>query len=99
MIEPVKLSIPLAAAALVSSGMEFYTGDALPAWKGNLFIGGMELRHLNRLVMQGDTVVGEERLLRNFRWRVRVVRQGPDGFLYLGVDEGMLVRLRPAERP
>lgn len=81
--------------SIAPSGMEFYTGDALSAWKGNLFIGGMGLRHLNRLIMQGDTVVGEERLLRNFRWRVRVVRQGPDGRLYLGVDEGMLVRLRP----
>jgi glucose/arabinose dehydrogenase len=50
---------------------------------------------LNRLVLEGDRVLGEERLLAEERWRVRVVREGKDGLLYVGVDEGKLVRLRP----
>jgi glucose/arabinose dehydrogenase len=78
------------------SGMDFYTGDAFPAWQGSLFVGTMAHRHLNRLVFNREgRILREERLLQDRRWRIRVVRQGPDGFLYLGVDEGYLVRLRP----
>ena len=82
--------------SIAPSGMEFYTGDAFPQWKGNLFIGGMVLTHLNRLVIQNNKVVHEERLLQDQKWRVRSVRQGPDGFLYIGVDGGMILRIRPA---
>ena len=79
------------------SGMTFYTGDAFPTWRGNLFLGSLAHRHLNRLVLNQDgQIVREERLLQEFRWRIREVRQGPDGALYLGVDDGMLLRLRPA---
>jgi glucose/arabinose dehydrogenase len=81
--------------SIAPSGMDFYTGAAFPDWRGNLFLGGMALRHLNRLTLEGGRVIGEERLLADERWRVRVVRQGKDGLLYLGVDEGKLVRLRP----
>jgi glucose/arabinose dehydrogenase len=80
--------------SIAPSGMEFYTGDVFPKWKGNLFIGAMALKHLNRLVLRGEKVVHEERLLLDKKWRIRCVRQGPDGFLYLGVDGGMIVRLR-----
>lgn len=81
--------------SIAPSGMEFYTGDAFPAWKGNLFLGGMVLTHLNRLVIKDNKVVHEERLLKDQKWRVRSVKQGPDGFLYIGVDGGMILRIRP----
>jgi glucose/arabinose dehydrogenase len=81
--------------SIAPSGMEFYTGDAFPMWKGNLFIGGMVLTHLNRVVLKDGKVVHEERLLGDRKWRVRSVRQGPDDLLYIGVDGGMILRLRP----
>lgn len=81
--------------SIAPSGMEFYTGNAFPMWKGNLFIGGMVLTHLNRLVIKDNKVVHEERLLKDQKWRVRSVKQGPDGFLYIGVDGGMILRIRP----
>jgi glucose/arabinose dehydrogenase len=64
-------------------------------WKGNLFIGAMVLTHLNRVVIKDNKVVHEERLLKDKKWRVRSVRQGPDDFLYIGVDGGMILRIRP----
>ena len=82
------------------SGMTFYTGDAFSAWRNSLFIGSLAHRHLNRLVFNAEgRITREERLLQEFRWRIREVRQGPDGALYLGVDDGLLVRLRPAANP
>jgi aldose sugar dehydrogenase len=81
--------------SIAPSGMEFYTGNAFPMWKGNLFVGSMVLTHLNRLVIKDNKVIHEERLLKDQKWRVRSVRQGPDGFLYIGVDGGMILRIRP----
>ena len=81
--------------SIAPSGLTFDTGDQLLSWRGNLFSGAMAKRHLNRLVLDGHRVVKEERLLEDRRWRVRSVVQGPDGFLYVGVDGGMLVRIRP----
>ena len=78
------------------SGMVFYTGNAFPQWKGNLFMGAMALTHLNRLVIEQNKVIREERLFEDKKWRVRSVKQGPDGFLYIGVDGGMVLRVRPA---
>jgi glucose/arabinose dehydrogenase len=78
------------------SGMVFYTGNAFPQWKGNLFMGAMALTHLNRLVIENNKVVREERLFEEKKWRVRSVKQGPDGYLYIGVDGGMVLRIRPA---
>lgn len=77
------------------SDMLFYTGDAFPRWRGDLFIGGMALEHLNRLELDGDRVINEERLLEGREWRVRSIEQGPEGLLYLGIDGGMVVRLVP----
>ena len=82
------------------SGMAFYTGDLFPAWKGSLFIGGHQTNDLVRLSLDGEKVTGEERLLTDLprRIRVRDVRQGPDGALYLLVDEavtGRIVKLVP----
>lgn len=82
------------------SGMAFYTGDLFPAWKGSLFIGGHQTNDLVRLSIEGEKITGEERLLtdRAPRLRIRDVRQGPDGALYLLTDEnltGKLLKLTP----
>ena len=83
--------------SIAPSGMEFYTAETIPQWKGNLFIGAMALKHLNRLVIEGNKVIKEERLLVEKKWRVRCVRQGPEGFLYLGIDNGGIVRIKPKD--
>jgi glucose/arabinose dehydrogenase len=77
------------------SGMLFYTGALHDRWRGNLFIGAMALRHLNRLVLDGDRVIHEERLFTDQRWRVRSVAQNADGAVFLGVDGGFIVRVTP----
>ena len=81
--------------SIAPSGMDFYTSDKIPPWKNNLFIGSMALTHLNRLVMNDSAVVREERLLADRKWRIRNVRQGPDGLLYIAVDEAGIFRIRP----
>jgi glucose/arabinose dehydrogenase len=80
---------------IAPSGMIFYSGTAFPRWKGDMFIGAMFARHLDRLVVDGDHVIREERLLLDRKWRVRDVQQGPDGALYLGIDGGLIVRITP----
>ncbi len=77
------------------SGMMFYTGELFPAWKGNLFLGSLGESCLIRLVLQGEKVAAEEHLLTDRKQRIRDVRQGPDGAIYLLTDEGMLLRLTP----
>lgn len=86
--------------SIAPSGMAFYTGEAFPEWQGDLFIGALALQHLARLELDGDVVVAEERLLDGDLGRIRDVRSGPDGFLYLLTDaaNGGLFRLVPAER-
>ncbi len=85
---------------IAPGGMTFYTGSLFPAWQGSLFIGAMGGRHLVRLTLQGDRVVGEERLLTDLppqAERIRDVRQGPDGALYVITDvaKGRLLKLVP----
>ena len=85
---------------IAPSGMAFYTGDLFPAWKGNLFIGGLGSTNLVRLTIKGERVVDEERLLKDLQpkpERIRDVRQGPDGALYLLTDnaQGRLLKLIP----
>ena len=79
------------------SGMAFHSGKAVPAWKGDLFLGALAKTALIRLDLDGDRVLGEERLLEEFDLRIRDVREGPDGALWLLVDEqdGKLMRLSP----
>lgn len=76
----------------------FYTGDLFPEWKGNLFVGGLAARSLIRLVLDGDHVVAEERLLTNLKERIRDVVQGPDGAIYILDDDGQLLRLTPKKK-
>jgi len=85
---------------IAPSGMVFYTGNLFPAWKGNLFVGGLATTNLVRLELDGDKVVAEERLLKDLQpkpERIRDVRQGPDGAIYLLTDStnGRLLKLVP----
>ena len=80
--------------SIAPSGMMFYTGNLFPAWKGNLFVGAMAAQHLVRLVLNGDKVVAEEKLLEGRDWRIREVKQGPDGAIYIFAGN-RLVRLAP----
>ncbi len=86
--------------SIAPSGMAFYTADKFPEWKGNLFVGSLKFQMLVRLVLNGDNVVREERLLEGVLGRIRDVRTGPDGYIYLLTDDsnGKLVRLEPAPR-
>ncbi len=80
--------------AIAPSGMTFYDGDAFPEWHGNLFIGALAQRKLIRVVLDGDEVIHEEALLDDRNQRIRDVRQGPDGALYVLVDDGDAPLLR-----
>jgi glucose/arabinose dehydrogenase len=87
------------------SGMIFYTGDRFPAWRGNLFVGALMVGriertgHLERIVLnEAGEEVRRESILSELRQRIRDVRQGPDGLIYLltDEDEGALIRIEPA---
>lgn len=82
---------------IAPSGAEWYTGELFPAWRDSLFVGALKERRLVRLVIEGGRIAGEEHLLMDRGQRVRDVRQGPDGALYLVTDEddGQLWRLAP----
>ncbi len=82
--------------SIAPSGMAFYDADLFPEWKGSLFVGALAGRHLTRLTLDGEKIVGEERLLVD-RARIRDVRVGPDGALYVLTDEpnGELLALTP----
>lgn len=82
---------------IAPSGMAFYTGRLFPAWRGSLFVGGLRSTSLVRLTLSGDKVVGEERFLTDKGKRIRDVRQGPDGALYLLTDmaDGEVLKLVP----
>ena len=73
---------------IAPSGAQFYTGDAFPQWRGSLFVGALKEMRLVRLVIRDGRVMSEEHLLTDRRQRVRDVRQGPDGALYLVTDQG-----------
>jgi glucose/arabinose dehydrogenase len=94
MEQPVKYWVP----SIAPSGMAFYTGDLFPKWKGSLFVGAMVPGFLVRLEVDGDKVGNEERILRELDERIRDVRQGPDGAIWMVTDysEGRLLRLAPA---
>jgi glucose/arabinose dehydrogenase len=75
-------------SSIAPSGLAFYTGDKLPGWQGSLFSGSLAGTALWRLTLSGNTVVARERLLAGRGERIRDVRQGPDGWLYLLTDGG-----------
>lgn len=76
--------------SIAPSGMAFYTGDMFPEWKGDLFVGAMAGKALIHLELDGDRVVSEERLLTNLDQRIREVRQGIDGALYIFAGNSLM---------
>jgi glucose/arabinose dehydrogenase len=92
MIPPVHYYVP----SIAPSDMLFYTGAEFPAWQGSLLIGALALTHLNRLALDGQVVVAEERLLSDRGWRIRALEQGIRGELYIAIDAGRVYRLTPA---
>ena len=98
MEQPAQVWVP----SIGISGVMFYTGDKIPQWKGNAFVGGMAGQRLDRLTLQGQNVTGRETLVPGMG-RIRDVRQGPDGFIYLVIDDRdgkptPIYRLEPVER-
>ena len=92
--QPLKHWVP---TSIAPSGMAFVTSDRYPAWKGSVLVGALRGQGLVRLSFDGRKLVGEERLLDTLSARVRDVRQGPDGFLYVLTDgaDGRVIRLEP----
>ncbi len=84
--------------SIAPSGLAFYTGDKFPAWRGSALIGALAGSLVSRLELDGNRIVREERILAGLGERIRDVRQGPDGFVYLLTDssQGRILRLRPA---
>lgn len=78
---------------LSPSGMAFYSSNAIPEWQNNLFIGGLSSKHIARIVLKDNKVIGEERLLAGENQRFRDVGDGKDGALYAVTDEGRLYRI------
>lgn len=95
MVDPLHVWVP----SIAPSGMAFYTGTRFPRWQGSLFVGALAGQTLVRLTLEGERVVQEERLFNGSFGRIRDVRQGPDGLLYLLTDaqDGQLIRLEPTD--
>ena len=95
MAQPVHHWVP----SIATSGMAFLTSDRYdPGWKGNLFVGSLKFGYLDRIELKDGKVIAEHKLLEDGRARVRDVKQGPDGLLYVLTDAsrgGQLIRLRP----
>jgi aldose sugar dehydrogenase len=96
MEQPIHYWVP----SIAPSGMAFMTGGQVPAWRGNLFVGALAAQLLVRLELDGERVVKEEHLLQDLRERIRDVRMGPDGALYLLTDSssGRILRVVPAQK-
>jgi glucose/arabinose dehydrogenase len=85
--------------SIAPSGMAFYHGERFANWKGDLFVGSLKFEYLARLEVDGERITRQERLIEGVLGRIRDVRQGPDGFIYLLTDEsnGVLARIEPAD--
>ncbi len=98
MEEPTLLWIP----SIGISGMTFYTGDRIPEWKGNVLVGGLSGLAVHRVGFnEKGGLMGREELIRPMRQRIRDIRQGPDGLLYVAIDAnpGGILRIEPAQTP
>ena len=95
MVQPLHLWVP----SIAPSGMAFVSGSKFPQWAGDLLVGALRDQMLVRLVLDGEKVVREERLLKGLVGRIRDVRMGPDGLVYLLTDDadGALLRLEPVK--
>jgi len=96
MAQPIHYWVP---KSIAPSGMVFYDGDKFPNWRGNLFIGALRDQMLVRLTVEGEKVTQEEHILKGKLGRIRNVKIGPEGYLYLLVDarNGKLIRLEPVQ--
>lgn len=83
--------------SIAVSGMTFYTGDRFPNWRGNLFVGALAGQHIRRLVLDGTRITHQEAMLNDLGARIRQIKQGPDGHLYLLTDQsnGAVLRIEP----
>lgn len=84
--------------SMAPSSMMFYQGDKFPHWQGNLFLTGLSSQHISRLVLHGDRVVGEERLLDETNKRYRHISQGPDGIIYV-IEDGNMAKILKISTP
>lgn len=92
MEQPVKVYIP----SIAPSSLLLYTGNAFPAWQGNLFSGALKLRHINRVVLnKNNQAIEEERLIGKLNERIRALAQSPEGWIYAGTDSGKIIRIIP----
>lgn len=80
--------------SIAPSGMAFVTGNTYPDWKDNLLVGSLKFQYLNRCVLKNNTVIQEEKLLEGLG-RVRTVKQGPDGYIYVGIENLGIVKIIP----
>ena len=80
---------------IAPSGITFYNGNLFPQWKGNVLVGALRGKMLDRLTLQGDKVVAEEPLLADLQSRIRDVRVGPEGAVYVITDDGRLLKITP----
>jgi glucose/arabinose dehydrogenase len=80
---------------IAPSGLAFYTGNLFPQWKGSVLVGALRGKMLDRLTLNGDKVVSEEPLLVDQNQRIRDVRIGPEGAVYVISDEGKLMKITP----
>ena len=95
MEQPVKQYTP----SIAPGSLLLYTGDAFPAWRGNLFAGALKLQHLNRVTLSEDgKAIGEERLLTELDERIRALAQSPRGWLYFSTDSGKVYVMKPATK-
>jgi glucose/arabinose dehydrogenase len=92
MEQPIKQYTP----SIAPGSLLLYTGDAFPAWRGNLFSGALKLQHINRITLSADgKAIGEERLLEDLKERIRALAQGPEGWLYFSTDSGEIYVMKP----
>ncbi|MBY0554370.1 PQQ-dependent sugar dehydrogenase [bacterium] len=89
MEQPITYWVP----SISPSALTIYTGNVFPKWNGNIFIGTLSGMHLRRLKMDGPRVVEQEEMLKDFDLRIRNVRTGPEGALYISTDDGKIARL------
>ena len=74
-----------------------YTGEAFPAWQGDLFAGALKLRHINRIDLDPEgNVVAEERLMEDLNERIRALLQSPEGWIYFSTDSGNIYVIKPS---
>lgn len=90
MIQPIHHWTP----SIAPSGMSFLNSDKYPNWKGNLFVGSLKFQYLNRIELSGNKIIKEEKLLEGLG-RVRCIEEGPDGYLYIGIENLGIVKLYP----